>query len=185
MLVQDISHDDRDDERQGDLAGASEVGGTVRHADEARSQRGSRRNPDGELIKATGTETVEKDYDFRVRVVHVFQPDSERRCDRIRFQINEQNGPAITFSDARERGAGTAGVTGIWGTLPAPPVVKPRPLSMAAFRAELSRFVGAERAEEVIQTIRSDFFRPRYDKCQTLCTPWRVRRSPSTPATMP
>jgi hypothetical protein len=141
--------------------------------------------PDGELIKATGTETVEKDYDFRVRVVHVFQPDSERRCDRIRFQINEQNGPAITFSDARERNAGTAGVTGIWGTLPAPPVVKPRPLSLAAFRAELSRFVGAERAEEVIQTIRSDFFRPRYDKCQTLCTPWRVTHSPSTPRTTP
>jgi hypothetical protein len=141
--------------------------------------------PDGELIKAMGTETIEKDYDFRVRVVHLFQPDSDRHCDRIRFQINEQNGPAITFSDARERNAGTAGVTGIWGTLPAPPPVKPRPLSLAAFGAELSRFVGAEQAEEVIQTIRSDFFRPYYDKRQTLGTPWRVRRSPSTTRTMP
>jgi hypothetical protein len=114
---------------------------------------------DGELVNATEDKTVEEDYSTMVRVVHVFRPESECRCDRIRFQVNEHSGPEITFSDPRERAAGTAGVTGIWGTLPAPPVYKPRPLTLAAFRVELTRLVGATRAEEIIRTITSpDFF---------------------------
>jgi hypothetical protein len=50
-------------------------------------------------------------------------------------------------------------VTGLWGTLSAPPVYKPRPLSPSAFRVELARLIGAERAEKIISAILApDFF---------------------------
>jgi hypothetical protein len=114
---------------------------------------------DGKLVKATEDRIDELEYSCMVRVVHVFRPGSECRCDRIRFQINERDVREITFSDPRERGAGTAGTTGIWGTLPALPTCKPRPLSVTAFRVELARLVGAERADEIIRTIMTqDFF---------------------------
>ena len=38
-------------------------------------------------------------------------------------------------------------------------LVKPRPLSISAFRIEAARLIGAERADEIIRTISSpDFF---------------------------
>jgi hypothetical protein len=87
--------------------------------------------------------------------------------DRISFLVNHREGRDITFTDPRGRNMGPAGVTGIWGTRPAPPVVKPRPLSISAFRIEAARLIGAERADEIIRTISSpDFFGPASDVCQ-------------------
>jgi hypothetical protein len=92
-------------------------------------------------------------------VVACFVDFSRPGCDRISFLVNHRDGRDITFTDPRGRNMGTAGVTGIWGTRPAPPVVKPRPLSISAFRIEAARLIGAERAEEIIRTISSpDFF---------------------------
>jgi len=114
---------------------------------------------DGELVKATEDRIDEIEYSCMVRVVHVFRPGSERGCDRLRFQINERDRGEITFSDPRERNAGTVGTTGIWGTLPPLPACKPRPLSVITFRVELARLIGAERAEEIMRTvILPDFF---------------------------
>jgi hypothetical protein len=80
---------------------------------------------------------------------------------------NHREGRDITFTDPRGRNMGTAGVTGIWGTRPAPPVVNPRPLSMSAFRIEAARLIGAARADEIIRTISApDFFGPISDACQ-------------------
>ena len=120
--------------------------------------------PEGEVAAAHEATTVEFPHQARVCFVDLFRSGH----DAITFRVNYRKGRPFTISDPRELTAGTAGVTGIWGTLPAPPVYKPRPLSLAAFRAELTRLVGPERAEEVIQVFRSGFFRPFSDKCQTL-----------------
>jgi hypothetical protein len=110
---------------------------------------------DGELVEAPEDKIVKVLHRVRVRVVHVFRTG----CQRIRFLVNHREGREVTFTDPRERNAGTAGTTGIWGTLPALPAGMPRPLSVTAFRAELGRLVGAERAEEVIRSVTSpDFF---------------------------
>ena len=80
-------------------------------------------------------------------------------CDPIDFPVNHRDGRNITFTDPRGRDAGTAGVTGLWGTRPAPPVHKPRPLSPTAFQLELARLIGAEPATEIVRTILApDFF---------------------------
>jgi hypothetical protein len=87
--------------------------------------------------------------------VHISRPG----CDRISFLVNHREGRDVTFTDPRGRNMGTAGVTGIWGTRPAPRAYKPRPLSISAFRFEVARLIGAERADEIIRTLSSpDFF---------------------------
>jgi len=109
---------------------------------------------EGAIARAPEKRTVEVLKSVTECFVHVFRPG----CERIRFRVNHRPGQDITFSDPRGRNAGTAGVTGIWGTLPAPPVDKPRPLSRSAFRVELARLIGAERAGEIVQTLSDDFF---------------------------
>ena len=81
-------------------------------------------------------------------------------CDPIDFPINHREGRGITFTDPRDRGTGIAGVTGIWGTRPAPPVHKPRPLSPTAFRLELARLIGTEPAAELVQAVLAPGFFP-------------------------
>jgi hypothetical protein len=95
--------------------------------------------------------------------VDVFPPGDER----IRFRVNRREGRDLTFTDPRERTAGTAGTTGLWGTLPPLRAVKPRPLTRIEFRAELARLVGAEKAEEIVNDLVKKF-RPFYDSCQTM-----------------
>jgi hypothetical protein len=77
-------------------------------------------------------------------------------------------GRDVTFSDPRDRNAGTAGVTGMWGTRPAPPVTKPRALQQVVFRIELTRLVGAERADEIVRTILAPDFFQRHNTMQEL-----------------
>ena len=117
----------------------------------------------GEVAKVPEMTTVTVEH----WVVACFVDFSRPGCDRISFLVNHREGRDITFTDPRGRNMGTAGVTGIWGTRPAPPVVKPRPLSISGFRIEAARLIGAERADEIIRTISSpDFFRPISDGCQ-------------------
>jgi len=71
----------------------------------------------------------------------------------VRFRVNRRNGRPLTFTDPREQGTGTAGTRGIWGTLPEQPAGKPRSLTPTAFREELSRLIGAERAEQIVREL--------------------------------
>jgi hypothetical protein len=118
---------------------------------------------DGAAAKAPKTTTATVQH----WVAACFVDFSRYGCDRISFLVNHREGRDITFTDPRGRNMGIAGVTGIWGTRPAPPVVKPRPLSISAFRIEAARLIGAERADEIIRTISSpDFFGPTSDVCK-------------------
>ncbi len=108
----------------------------------------------GAVAKAPEMTTVTVQHSVTACFVDFFRPD----CDRISFLVNHRDGRDITFTDPRGRNMGTAGVTGIWGTRPAPPVVKPRPLSISSFRIEAARLIGAERADEIIRTISAPGF---------------------------
>jgi len=94
--------------------------------------------------------------------VDMFRPSDER----IRFRVNRRKGRWLTFSDPRDRIKGIAGTTGLWGTLPPQPAVKPRPSTLTEFRAELARLIGAEKAQEIIKDLLKKF-PPLYDSCQT------------------
>jgi hypothetical protein len=110
---------------------------------------------DGKVAKAPEMTTVTVEHWVAACFVHFSRPG----CDRISFPVNHREGRDITFTDPRDRNMGTAGVTGIWGTRPAPPVDKPRPLSKSAFRIEAARLTGAERADEIVRTLSApDFF---------------------------
>ena len=120
---------------------------------------------DGAAAKAPEKITVTVQHSVEACFVDFSRPG----CDRISFLVNHREGRDITFTDPRGRNMGTAGVTGIWGTRPAPPVVKPRPLSISTFRIEAARLIGPERADEIIDTISSpDFFGPISDVCKRL-----------------
>ena len=80
-------------------------------------------------------------------------------CDPIRFRVNPLKNGRFTFSDPRGRNAGTGGTTGLWGTRPALRSLRPRSLTPSAFKAEAARFVGTERAEEIVrQVVSHEFF---------------------------
>jgi hypothetical protein len=87
--------------------------------------------------------------------VEVYRPGTD---DGIRFRVNHRAGRSLTFTDAREEGTGTIGTTGIWGTLPPQPAGRRRVLTPTAFTAELARFVGFERACEIVQSIQAENF---------------------------
>jgi hypothetical protein len=72
---------------------------------------------------------------------------------RIRFRVNRRKGRSLTFTDPREQWTGTAGTRGPWGTLPEQPPGKPRSLTPTAFREEVARLIGAERAEEIVREL--------------------------------
>ena len=75
-------------------------------------------------------------------------------CKRIRFWVNFRKDGRFTFSDPRERDSGTLGTTGLWGMLPPLRVPKPRSLTPTSFKVEAARFVGAERAAEIVREVR-------------------------------
>jgi len=113
---------------------------------------------DGELVQRPPTtrwrkteegETVDMWLKVSDCFVDVFRPGGER----IRFGVNRRNGRHFTFTDPRERTAGTAGTTGPWGTLPALRAAKPRALTPTGFKAEVARLIGTERAEEVVRLL--------------------------------
>jgi hypothetical protein len=71
----------------------------------------------------------------------------------VRFRVNRRDGRSLTFTDPREQWAGTAGTRGVWGTLPEQPAGKARSLTPTAFREEVSRLIGAERAEQIVREL--------------------------------
>jgi hypothetical protein len=81
--------------------------------------------------------------------VDIFKPGGAR----LSFRVNRRTGRSLTFTDPREQWTGTAGTRGIWGTLPEQPAGKPRSLTPTAFREEVARFIGAERAEEIVREL--------------------------------
>jgi hypothetical protein len=90
-----------------------------------------------------------------LRVWVCFVEFSRAGGDRLRFRVNPTREGRLTFSDPRDREAGTAGTTGIWGTRPALRAARPRSLTPTAFKVEAARFVGAERAEQIVREIMS------------------------------
>jgi hypothetical protein len=83
--------------------------------------------------------------------VEVTRPDDESVV--IRFRVNRREGRVVSFTDYREEATGTAGTTGIWGTLPPERPARRRTLTPTAFRYELIERVGEERAKEVIESL--------------------------------
>ena len=77
----------------------------------------------------------------------------------IRFRVNRRKDGTFTFSDPRGRHSGIVGTTGIWGTRPPLRVVRPRSLTPTAFKVQAARYVGKERADEIVrQVVNHEFF---------------------------
>ena len=96
----------------------------------------------------------EKSDEIELMTVWYRVVDFVRSADeRVRFRVNHDGSGRVTFTDTRERKTGIAGVTGIWGTLPPPPPIRPRSMTPTAFKAEAARFVGAEKAEEIARQL--------------------------------
>ncbi len=88
-------------------------------------------------------------------VVEIFRPG----CESVRFRVNRSKSGQITFTDTRDGKTGIAGTTGMWGTRPPMRPSRPRSITPNAFKVEAARFVGMERAEELLREImQSDFF---------------------------
>jgi hypothetical protein len=92
-----------------------------------------------------------------VKVWEGFVEVSRTDHDPIRFRLNHRKARSVSVTDPRGRDAGTAGVTGIWGTLPAPRPNRPKSLTLTGFQGELARLIGQEPAAEIVRTIRSEF----------------------------
>ena len=87
--------------------------------------------------------------------VDVFRPGGER----IRFRVNRRDGRRLSFTDPRERTAGTAGTTGLWGTRPALRADRPRALTPTAFKAEVARLSEPTGPRRSSGSFWNDFFR--------------------------
>jgi hypothetical protein len=127
-------------------------------------------------LDATGTTTAEterpsaanEDEEIEVWVRECYVAFLHRGVERMGFRVNPLKDGRFTFSDPRERETGVAGTTGIWGTLPPMRPARPRSLTPTAFKVEAARFVGKERADQIVLEIRnSDFFRAKSDNCNT------------------
>jgi len=81
--------------------------------------------------------------------VEVFRPG----CEPIRFRVNRRKDRRLTFTDPRGALAGTAGTTGLWGTLPALRPTRPSALTPTGFKVEVTPLIGAQRAEELVQAL--------------------------------
>ena len=74
------------------------------------------------------------------------------KSERLVFGVTWPKG-RLTFSDSRECLTGTAGSTGQWGTRPPSAAGKRRTLTPTAWKADVSRLIGAERADEIIRLL--------------------------------
>jgi hypothetical protein len=122
------------------------------------TEGGLEKTTDGEVVRRPPTTRWRlaedgEEVDMWLRVcdcsVDVFRPGGER----IRFGVNRPNDRHLTFTDPRDRTAGTAGTTGIWGTRPALRAARPRTLTPTGFKAEVARLIGAERADEIVRAL--------------------------------
>jgi hypothetical protein len=110
-------------------------------------------NSGAEPLEAPQAETVQAIMTVWVCFVEVRPPGSEP----VRFRVNQRAGRPLSFTDPRETLTGIAGTTGIWGTRAPLRALKPRSLTPTAFRAELARLIGAEKAGEIIDELVKKF----------------------------
>ncbi len=87
-------------------------------------------------------------------VVEVFRPG----CESVWFHANRTKSGGITFTDTRDGKTGIAGTTGLWNNLPPIRPERRRSMTPNAFKVEVARFVGMERAEQIVQEIMQDEF---------------------------
>ena len=85
--------------------------------------------------------------------MHVSRPG----CEPIRFLVNARGGRDITFTDPRPR-RGNRRHDRHLGHAAGAACLQAAPADAGRLSRELARFVGAERAEEVIGLVRSEFF---------------------------
>ncbi len=78
-------------------------------------------------------------------------------CESVRFRVNRRKDGRFTLSDPRGKDSGTAGTTGLWGTIPPMRAARPRSLTPTAFKVEAARFVGKALAEEITVQLRAAF----------------------------
>jgi hypothetical protein len=122
---------------------------TEGETEETADGEGPRTRPTTRWRKAEEGETVDMWLDASDCFVDIFRADNERIC----FRVNRRDGRRLSFTDPRERTAGTAGTTGLWGTRPALRADRPRALTPTAFKAEVARLIGADRAEEIVRQL--------------------------------
>jgi len=87
----------------------------------------------------------------KVLVSHVVI--SKSGTEEARFRVNRRKDRRLTFTDKREQHTGTAGSTGQWGTRPASKPGPRRSLTPTAWKAEVSRLIGSERADEIVRLL--------------------------------
>jgi hypothetical protein len=77
-------------------------------------------------------------------------------CEQVQipFRVNRRKQKWVSVTDPREQGTGTAGATGIWGTLSAAPAGKGRTLTPAAFARELTLLIRDEDAKAIVEELR-------------------------------
>jgi hypothetical protein len=110
--------------------------------------------PEGEMEETPENETGVNFLKVWDCFVEIVRPG----CERIRFRVNHRKDRRLTFTDRRESLTGTAGTTGTWGTRPAQRADRTRALTPTAFKVEVARLIGAERAEEIVQALLAGFF---------------------------
>jgi hypothetical protein len=96
----------------------------------------------------------ELDVRFR-HVWHCFVDLWRQDGVRVWFRVNRRKDRVVSVIDYGKLGTGATGVTGTSGRLPAPHgyAGRRRWMTLSAFGDELARFVGAERAEQFIQSL--------------------------------
>jgi hypothetical protein len=72
----------------------------------------------------------------------------------VTFHVARDEHGHLAFTDARDCTPGTTGVTGAWAALPLRPrPIRARSMPAAAFRIEAARYVGVERAEDIVRQV--------------------------------
>jgi hypothetical protein len=81
------------------------------------------------------------------------------RCgyEPVSFHVDRDERGHLAFTDARDCTPGTTGVTEAWRELPLRPrPIQGRSMNAAAFKIEAARYVGAERATELVRVVACD-----------------------------
>jgi hypothetical protein len=128
----------------------------VRHTIELdEAQKARRRKAKAEKAAAGGEQKVDAGAqdDGKLTVWSLFVDFFRKDGTQVRFRVNYLNNGCVTFSDSRDRVAGPAAMTGIWGTLPPVRAPRPRTITPTAFRVEASRFIGQRRAKELVDAL--------------------------------
>ena len=70
----------------------------------------------------------------------------------IPFFVSRRNG-RVSLTDYREQMTGTAGSGGFWDTLPLPKPGRRKSLTPTGWKAEISRLIGSQKAEDILRDL--------------------------------